>query len=175
MCTLEQFKIDLKDQSADVARYEFSLDDSYFQAIDAPAISSGRLQTVLEVSKSGACYELRFHTDGCVRIPCDLCLDDYDQSVCTDNSLTVKLADSFSEEGDMLTIPESEGVVDVSWYIYEFIALSLPVRRVHEPGKCNPAMIDVLHEHDAARSSVEPTSDAIDPRWEKLKNLKLQD
>ena len=53
---------------------------------------------------------------------------------------------------DLVTVPENEGILDVSWFVYEFIVLALPIRHVHAPGKCNPAMIRALNEHSAARS-----------------------
>ena len=38
-------------------------------------------------------------------------------------------------------ISPSEDKVDLTQYIYESIVLSLPYRRVHEEGKCNPEML----------------------------------
>ncbi|HEY9551581.1 MAG TPA: DUF177 domain-containing protein, partial [Prevotella sp.] len=51
-----------------------------------------------------------------------------------------------------------------------------PIRHVHAPGKCNPAMMKLLQEHSAARSSeVEEEKTAIDPRWGELMKLKTKD
>ena len=49
----------------------------------------------------------------------------------------------------------------------------IPIRHVHAPGKCNPAMTKALEELSADRSSDEESDQEIDPRWEKLKNLKV--
>ncbi|RLD27957.1 MAG: DUF177 domain-containing protein, partial [Bacteroidetes bacterium] len=47
----------------------------------------------------------------------------------------------------------------------EFAVLSLPVRKVHEKGKCDKKALKRLEkmEHN--------DSQEIDPRWEKLKGL----
>jgi uncharacterized metal-binding protein YceD (DUF177 family) len=96
-----------------------------------------------------------------------------EQPVETDNRLIVKLGSEASEEDDMIVVDENEGILDMSWIIYEFIVLAIPIRHVHAPGKCNPAMTQALEELSADRSSDEESSQAIDPRWEKLKNLKM--
>jgi uncharacterized metal-binding protein YceD (DUF177 family) len=96
-----------------------------------------------------------------------------EQPVESDNRLIVKLGSEASEEDDMIVVDENEGILDMSWIIYEFIVLAIPIRHVHAPGKCNPAMTQALEELSADRSSDEESSQAIDPRWEKLKNLKM--
>ena len=100
-----------------------------------------------------------------------ICLDDMDQSIETDNRLVVKFGEDYSEDDDLVTVAENEGILDVSWFIYEFIALNIPIKHVHAPGKCNPAMIEKLNEHSAARSG-EEEEDTVDPRWEALLKLK---
>ena len=106
-------------------------------------------------------------------ISCDRCLDDMEQSVETDNRLIVKLGSETSEEDDMIVVNEDEGILDMSWIIYEFIVLAIPIRHVHAPGKCNPAMTQALEELSADRSSDEESNQETDPRWDKLKNLKI--
>ncbi len=67
----------------------------------------------------------------------------------------VKFGEDYSEEDDLVTVAENEGILDISWFIYEFIHLNIPIKHVHAPGKCNPAMIEMLNEHSAARSGEE--------------------
>jgi uncharacterized metal-binding protein YceD (DUF177 family) len=61
----------------------------------------------------------------------------------------------------------------MSWLIYEFIVLAIPIKHVHAPGKCNPAMSQVLEELSADRSSDEVSNQPIDPRWSALEKLKI--
>ncbi len=56
----------------------------------------------------------------------------------------VKFGEDYSEDDDLVTVAENEGILDVSWFIYEFIDLNIPIKHVHAPGKCNPAMIEML-------------------------------
>ena len=171
MCNIESFKIDLKALPQGVTNLEFKLDDEYFQAIDAPDIQRGELQSSLSINRTDDFFELNFHTEGVVHIPCDICLDDMDQSIETDDRLMVKFGDDYSEEDDLVIVAENEGILDISWFIYEFIDLNIPIKHVHAPGKCNPAMIEKLNEHSAARSG-EEEEETVDPRWAALLKLK---
>ena len=171
MCNIESFKIDLKALPQGVSILEFKLDDSYFKAIDAPDIQRGELSSSLSISRTDDFFELNFHTEGIVHIPCDICLDDMEQSIETDDRLLVRFGEDYSEEDDLVIVAENEGILDVAWFIYEFIALNIPIKHVHAPGKCNPAMIEMLQEHSAARSG-EEEEETVDPRWEALLKLK---
>ena len=79
--------------------------------------------------------------------------------------------DKYSEDDDLVTIDEDEGVLDVSWFIYETIVLNIPIKHVHAPGKCNRDMMKALEAHSATRSDVE-IEDSIDPRWSELLKIK---
>ena len=173
MCSLEFLKIDLKSLKEEETSLEFDLDDTYFEALDDAEVKKGSLHVSVSIRRATGFFELLFHTAGTVIIPCDRCLDDMDLPVETENRLVVKLGSEYSEEDDVIVVPENEGILDMSWLIYEFVALVIPIRHVHAPGKCNIAMTKTLEELSADRSSDEESSHETDPRWEKLKNLKV--
>ena len=173
MCSLEQFKIDLKGLTAEVTTLDFDLDNAFFDALDETEVESGSLHVSLSIRKASGFFELLFHTVGTIDIVCDRCLDLMEQPIETDNRLVVKFGSTGSEDDDTVIVDENEGILDTSWFIYEFIALAIPIQHVHAPGKCNPAMTKALEELSADRSGDEESSQAIDPRWEKLKDLKI--
>ena len=172
MCSLEFLKIDLKSLKEEETSLEFDLNDSYFEALDNAEVKKGSLHVSVSIRKATGFFELSFHTVGTIIIPCDRCLDDMEQPVETDNRLVVKLGSEYSEEDEIIVVPENEGILDMSWFIYEFVALVIPIRHVHAPGKCNPAMTKALEELSADRSSDEESTQTIDPRWEALLKLK---
>ena len=173
MSSLEQFKIDLKGLTAEVTTLEYDLDKSFFDALDQTEVESGTLHVSLSIRKASGFFEFQFHTVGTVDITCDRCLDLMEQPIEADNRLVVKLGSTNSEDDDTVIVDENEGILDTSWFIYEFIALAIPIQHVHATGKCNPAMTKALEELSADRSGDEESNQAIDPRWEKLKNLKV--
>lgn len=172
MYSLEPLKIDLNGLKEGETTFEYDLDDAYFEAVEATEVRRGNVHVDLKVNRAGGVYCLDFHTEGTVHVPCDLCLEDMEQEVCADNTLTARLGEEYSEDDDLITVSKEEGLLDVSWFVYEFIALSIPIKHVHAPGKCNPAMIKVLEEHSAARSSDGDDDGPVDSRWSELEKLK---
>ena len=161
MNSLEFLKIDLKGLKEEDTSLELSLDDEFFAALDGAEVKQGSLHVSVSIRKVSGFFEFLFHTKGHIIIPCDRCLDDMEQPVETENRLVVKLGSSYSEEDDIIVVPEDEGILDI------------PIRHVHAPGKCNPAMTKALEELSADRSSDEESTQETDPRWDKLKNLKV--
>ena len=123
-----------------------------------------------------------------VEIPCDRCLDDMEIPVDTHNRLVVKFGKEYAEESDeVVVIPEEEGAINLAWFLYEFIALAVPMKHVHAPGKCNKAMSTKLKKHTAKStddgdddyeedevediSMDDDVSGNSDPRWDALKGL----
>lgn len=184
MDRLSIYKVELKEMHADSCRYTYELDDAFFADIEAPEIRKGRLRAVLEVRKGIEVYRLSFHIEGTVVVPCDRCLDDLELAVDTDDRLTVRLGAAFRDEDDQVVVPEEEGFINVAWYLYEFIELSLPMQHVHPDGECNPAMMEALRSHlsvEACEADGEEDAGdgedtdgmpgSTDPRWDALKKI----
>jgi uncharacterized metal-binding protein YceD (DUF177 family) len=162
----------LKGLKEDETVFDFDLRDDFFQSLDGSQLEHGALHVSVSIRKMTGFFELLFHTEGSVTVSCDRCLDDMEQPISTDNRMMVKLGDTYSDDDDTVTIDENEGILDLSWFIYEFIMLAIPIKHVHAPGKCNSAMTQKLEELSGAVRSGEEEAEAIDPRWEALLKLK---
>ena len=194
MAKYSQFKIDLKNLPDGINAYSYDLDKRFFDAIDHEDIRKGDVKVELTVRRTVGAYEFLFHLNGAIQIPCDRCLDEMNQEIDTSNRLIVKLGEEYSEESDeIVTVPEDEGGINIAWYLYEFIALDIPIKHVHEPGKCNKVMTTKYRKHQAVDTSdddddgnddapdddlndndVELSDDSSqesDPRWDELKKL----
>ena len=166
----------------DTAEYEYRLDNQFFLDLDASEVQKGQVNVILKVRKTSGVYQLDFHTKGKVVVICDRCLDEMEQLIETEYQLKVKLGSEYSEVDDIVVVPEEDGYINVAWFIYEFIALSIPMKHVHAPGKCNKEMVDKLSKHlrtvkdeedddfeDMEEAEEEPRE--IDPRWNELKKI----
>ena len=174
MCNLEQFKINLKALKQDETPLQWELDDSFFQQLEGAQLQSGSLHVSGSIRKAVGFFELQLHTVGTVEVTCDRCLDLMRQPIGADLNTTVKLGTEDSYDDDVITVDETQSVLDTAWLIYESIALAVPIRHVHQPGDCNVAMSEKLEQLSAARSSDADAQDNIDPRWAKLINLKVK-
>ena len=87
-----------------------------------------------------------------------------------EKKLIVKFGNETYEETDeILIIPETDYQIDLYHYVYEYINLLLPVKKVHPEDSngnstCNAEVIKKLEELE----NQNPT----DPRWNELKKLK---
>lgn len=138
-------------------------------------------------------YDLHFHVVGTVVLLCDRCLDAMDHEVDTTYDISVKYGEAYCDDSDtLLEIPESENYLNVAYMLYDTVALTIPIKHVHAPGKCNREMSSRLHRHKVHSASAEdasleeslieemdsmdnPVSEdasaATDPRWDALKGL----
>ena len=121
--------------------FEYVLDNEFFKNIEGEDVQKGKVKVKLTVKRTAASFELDFDLEGVIQIPCDRCLDDMDHEVKTQETLYVKFGSEYSEESDnVVVIPESDGELNIAWFLYEFIALTIPLKHVHQAGKCNKSM-----------------------------------
>jgi uncharacterized metal-binding protein YceD (DUF177 family) len=176
MGRFDKYNVDLKGLKADTLEMEFDLDNAFFGDIDGDEFQQGAVKAVVTVRKNRDVFEFSFSLNGTVVVPCDRCLDDLEIDVATGNTLRVKLGDEYADEGDIVIVPEQDGDLNIAWYLYEFIVLALPMKRVHAPGKCNQEMTGRLGKHSAgADDDSREDADMVDPRWEGLKNIQIEE
>lgn len=188
MGKFDQYKVVLKGVQPDVQNKEYLLDNQFFANIGEEFIQKGKVNVSLKITNTNGIFTFEFHSVGHVVIPCDRCLDDMNYPLDTQSRLIVKLGKDYSEESDeIVVIPELEGVINIAWFLYEFVALAIPIKHVHAPGKCNKQMSQKLKQHSTKKDDededfFESTDDVIitdedfedqtDPRWDALKGLK---
>ncbi|MHB9140246.1 MAG: YceD family protein [Paludibacter sp.] len=187
MAKFDEYNIPLKGLKAENQVLEFDLDDQYFKKIDSPEVQHGNVKAKVTVTKKTNLFELSFNLAGLIQIPCDRCLDEMNQPIQYKEKLQVKFGDSFSEEGDIVIVPETDGGINIAWFLYEFIVLNIPIKHVHAPGECNKTMVSKLKKHITRRKNddddnvedVDLDDDddlsveepATDPRWDGLQNI----
>ena len=190
------YNIPLKSLAEQCQIYEYTLDNDYFALVsdNDSEVKRGNIGLSLEVKREALSFELTFKLAGTVFVPCNRCLDDMPIEVETENRLIVKFGKEYSEESDeIVVIPESEEDINIAWFVYEFISLSIPIKHVHLPGKCNKLMSSKLDKHRVADVNeveedeetdsdmsfddgiVNNTSEAGDNRWDTLKEIKFED
>ena len=167
----------------DSCEHEYQLDNKFFSDLDTKKKKKGKLDVTLKVKRTSGMYLMDFHIEGNVIVTCDRCLEEMEQPIESDDLLKVKLGEEFAEIGDIVVVPEEDGYINVAWFIYEFIALNIPMKHVHAPGKCNKDMVHKLSKHlrsagddeteedEGVQEDFEVDDREIDPRWNELKKI----
>lgn len=179
MGRFDKYNIDLKGLKSEPLELAFDLDDAFFGNIEGEEFQRGAVKAVVTARKNRDVFDFTFSLSGVVIVPCNRCLDDLEIEVETENALRVKFGSDYADDGDTVVVPEQDGDLNIAWYLYEFIVLALPMRRVHAPGKCNPNVTGKLRKHLLGDYEDEDGGDeqvaTIDPRWEILKNIQIEE
>lgn len=151
--------------------FEFDIDKEFFDLFDESEIREGDLAAIAEVDKMPAHFEFAVRIRGSVTVCCDRCLEMFEYPVECENRFLVKYGLAHDDsDPDIITLSQDEFELDLKQFFYEFIHLSLPIKRVHPVDQngistCNPEMIRKLREH------LIDNEKTTDPRWDELKRL----
>ena len=165
--------IPLAQDMSESLRREYCLKDDFFGSLEGSVIDSGNLKAEVTAWKTAGGYHIDYAIAGEVTVQCDRCLGDMQVQVETGGEFKVRVCIGADEADEDTIVMESEaGGVDMAWYLYEAIALNVPLRHVHPDGECDSEMEAKL----AACSPNAGTEEdkPADPRWDALKNIKIE-
>ena len=150
--------------------YSFKIDNAFFKNFEYLEIEGGLVNLKLELVKESTLLNLLFNFEGRVDIKCDRCLDTFNMEIADDYRLIVKFGEDFEEISDeVITIPTTESNIDITQYVFEYLNLMLPLKKVHPDddngnSTCNSDMIKRIDSYSEQET---------DPRWDALKNIKF--
>ncbi len=160
-----------------VHRFEYEIDNVFFDLFDFQEFNSAEVNVELELTKKATMLELEFDFTGSVNVNCDVSLEPYDQPIDNHLSLVVKFGDAYDDDNEeLLILPHGEHEVEVQQYIYEGVVLALPLKKLH-PGVVNGTIeSEILEKLEELKpkpisEEVKNKEEDIDPRWDKLKEL----
>lgn len=153
-----------------LSSFEYNIESSFFSRFDDPDLREGDLIAEVFAEKRSSHIGLTIRIRGTINLLCDRCLETFKHKVDCENRILIKFGRTYDDsDPDIITLAKGENELDLSQFFYEFISLSLPIKRVHPPGAgkadgCDRDMIDKLNEHVV-------NEDENDPRWNELKKL----
>lgn len=154
-------------------RFEFDVDDSFFEKLEYSPIEKGEVKVVVMLEKKSSMLILDFELTGWVLANCDRCTVEYKQPLKGEYQLYVKFGDEYEElDETLLVIPHESYELDVSQLIYEFIQLSVPLRKIpceenDDTSLCDQETLKVLEASETDGKS-------SNPLWAELNRIKDQ-
>ena len=173
-----KYDIDIINLSNETHDYEYVIDSSFFQGFEGSYIEKGNLNVKVALTKSETLLMSSFHIDGIVGLICDRSLEPFDYEIKTSNNLIFKYGDDYVELTDeIVTIPHNAQKINVAQYIYEFIGLAVPMKKLHpkfkkEEDEFEEADTILIYSTTSETEGEEEDKDEIDPRWDILNKLK---
>jgi len=156
-------------------KYDFELDQRFFDGFDAPDLDGGRVKAEVIYDKKGTVRKLVFHLEGSVSVLCDRCLDYFEYPVKIKEYLLLKSGETLQDiDEHLIMVPDDYYELDIAQYLYEFIMLKLPLKRIHPDqatgvAGCSREMLEKLNEHRPKFTGSK--TENTDPRWNALKDL----
>ena len=142
MCRTMPYVIPFKGLKEGDYEFDFKVGDSLFESYSRAEILGGDCTAHIDMHRSETMLEIHASIAGSVVCQCDRCLEDCDVPVSFEGDLLVRFSDRTDDyDGEVMWISPAEDSVDLTQYIYESIVLSLPYRRVHPEGECDPDML----------------------------------
>lgn len=174
---LSDFSIDIYKLANRLYQYQYDIDDTFFALFEHNTIEQGKLRAEVTLDKQETLITARFVIDGSVGLVCDRSLAEFDHPLHVEETLLYQYGEEEEElTEEIMLITERTQQINVAQPIYEFIALAVPMKRLH-PRYAEDD--DPLTEGEIVFSSPvgqdqDVSSDVSDPRWDALKKLRNQ-
>lgn len=184
MSKRNEFIVQYSGLNLGVHTYEFEIGKSFFESFDIDEIGDCQIKVTMNLDKSAAMLVLDFVIGGVVTSQCDLCLEDLEIELEDEFRQIIKISD-YAEPDDndeIVVVPSAEYEIDVTKFIYDFVLLSIPLKKKHKDGECNEEALEKLKSYlveenpddknDESDENENIEKENIDPRWQALINLK---
>lgn len=154
--------------------FDFIVSDEFFAHFEDNTINGGNINVNLKISEKTNSLQLTIALKGTVKVLCDRCLEYYDQAIEFSDIVMVEFGEetNFDTNQECIFLEKGKTEINIAQLIYEFSHFALPLQHYHpdtETGEtgCNKEMLEILNNHMIIESE-----EKIDPRWEKLKEIK---
>lgn len=169
MSSKESYILDFTHPISEVKTLGFQLNQEFWNRFDQSEITDGAVEATVTITPIRGLYEVTFGFSGEVTVPCDRCLAPLSEEVDTEETVTFELGDELNDENENVIILNTQDpTYDISDLMYEMIALSLPLQRMHDIEDCDPEMVKFL-VGSAPEETVATEEKAEDPRWSALR------
>ena len=168
---------------------DFEIGKEFFQHFeDNELLDEGHLTVRVLMDKGANLIEMEFLISGEVKLICDRSLEEFFEPLDLKEKIIFKYGDEEQEiNEDVYMITRDTPKVNVAQFIYEFVLLGLPAKKIHPDyrtemdeedyeGEGMYAYIDGdTFEDEESEEEIKPEEkeeENTDPRWELLKKLK---
>lgn len=169
-----QFIVQFAGLPVGIHEFEFDVTDKFFQQIENSEVQRANVKVNATLTKQNNLLQMSFEISGTVGIECDRCMKDFDFPIDASENIVIKHGNPEESNDEILVIGEGEAEFDVAHYIYEYIMLAIPARKVpceldEELYKCDNEALEKL---DSISSDSVKEDEPINPMWEQLSKLK---
>lgn len=166
---MESYRINILGLSLAIHQFQYEFGNEFFRKYDKGLVSEGKFTVDVALDKRETFLEAGFKIVGSVKLVCDRSLDEFDYPIDVKRKIIFKYGDQDVEVSeDVIMIQHGTEILEIGQYIYEFIALAIPMKKLHPRYQNESEEDTIIYTSD---STEEKKEGEIDPRWEMLKKL----
>ncbi|MDZ7934759.1 MAG: DUF177 domain-containing protein [Emticicia sp.] len=174
---LSKYDINIQGLEEKVHHFDFEGDDKFFGAFEQSFITKGNFKALVRLNKNSALIQLDFNITATLELTCDRSLELFDEDVQVSEKYIYKFGDRHEEISDEIEmIPYGADTINIAQHIYDFIGISLPMKKLHPRFRDEDIEDDGLLVYTSEKE--EPTDEQkeqkIDPRWAALGKLRIE-
>ena len=177
MKALRDFDINVFKLSNGLHQYQFEIRDSFFELFENEIVNQGELTVDISLDKTDRMIQLQTQINGHITLTCDRSLEEFDEDIHTDRTMLYKFGEEEKElSDDVMVIHKDTQTINIASILFEFILLEVPMKKIHPKYRDDfdeeEGELLAVYSSEEEEPEEETTEEEIDPRWEKLKNLK---
>jgi len=166
---VEAYRVNIVGLSSNVHHFRYEIDDGFFERFGKDLVSKGAFTADVDLEKRETLITANFEIHGEAVLICDRSLESFAYPINVRKQVIFKFGEEDEEVTDEIVIIRRDTAqLELGQYIYEFISLEIPMKKLHpryaaeeEPG-----------DGKIVYSSPDEEKEATDPRWDILKKLK---
>lgn len=173
---MNKYNVDIQALKDKEQAHSFVIDSAFFSLFQPTYLDKGSLTAEILLNRGVNMIKLHLEIHGQVELVCDRSLRPFEHAIHTSKDIVFKLGDRYEEMSeDVIMIDSKSGSIDVSQLIYDYIALEVPMKKLHpdydEENEEAEVLIWTSQNETSSLESEDSKSELIDPRWSKLKSL----
>ena len=180
MNSLDKYVIRLLNLKNKDYTFDFEVNSSFFENYENKLLEKGDFKVKVLLDKSETMLQFTFIIEGTAVLVCDRSLEEFDYPLSSKEKMIFKVGDhneQINEELEMISRNSVE--INIAQYIYEYISIALPMKRLHprfqeEDDDADEMVLIYSSKETETDEDAENEGDQedIDPRWQALKKFK---
>ncbi|MDA0195092.1 MAG: DUF177 domain-containing protein [Bacteroidetes bacterium] len=169
MRSLDQFEVNISNLKSGINEFKFTIDNLFFSEFPECPVKVGTGECEVQIDQKVNLLTVNFHLAVEIELICDRSLEKFMFPIQTYNNLIIKFGDYNEEiDDDIAVISWDEKVINLAQYIYEYIVVAVPMKKLHPKyiTENESEFGEIIY-----RSDDDDDNDDLDPRWNTLKNL----
>jgi len=173
MKAFKQYEIPISRLKIGVHEFDYIVDWRFFEHFEESLIKQGHFNVKVLLDKQSEHWVVTFEIKGDLDTECDRCLAPISLPVSGVNTVVVKYNEDdnpIEENEEIMYVSREMHTWNVARLIYEFISLSVPIKKVYD---CENETVKPCDEEMLKRLTGEVATSGDDPAWNALKQIDL--